>query len=429
MTPVDGLLLMVGGFVFFLLVLAVPVPFALGLTALLTVAASGTVPLAAVPIRMVNSLDSFLLIAIPFFILSAELLNTSQITTRIFHFAGSLVGHVRGGLGHVNVVASMLFSGMSGSAVADVAGMGAIEIKAMLDARYDRNFVAAVTASSAVIGPIIPPSIPAILYGSIAEVSVGRLFMGGIVPGVLMGVAMMGAVWWVSRRRGYPAGDRVLLRVVAQRFLAALPSLFAPVLIIGGMMAGIFTPTEASVVAVLYAAALAVLVYREMSLAALVGCLARAATTMGIFLLMLSTGSVIGLLATRERLPALVEQWLTGWTGSPQIALLLILLCLLLLGCFLDATAILVMTAPFLAPLAASLGVDPVHFGILMICAVMIGGITPPFGILLFLSCQLTGATMGGFVRAAMPFLIVLVAVVLLVAFVPQTVLFLADRY
>jgi tripartite ATP-independent transporter DctM subunit len=189
----DGLVLIFGGFVFFLIVLAVPVPFALGLTALAAVAASGKVPLAAVPIKMVNSVDSFLLIAVPFFILSAELLNTSQITTRIFHFADSLVGHVRGGLGHVNIVGSMIFSGMSGSAVADVAGMGAIEVKAMLDAKYDRAFVAAVTAASAVVGPIIPPSIPAILYGSIAEVSVGKLFMGGVVPGFLMGFAMMGA--------------------------------------------------------------------------------------------------------------------------------------------------------------------------------------------------------------------------------------------
>jgi tripartite ATP-independent transporter DctM subunit len=318
---------------------------------------------------------------------------------------------------------------MSGSAVADVAGMGAVEIKAMLDAKYDRHFVAAVTASSAVVGPIIPPSIPAILYGSIAEVSVGKLFMGGVVPGVLMGLAMMATVAWVSRRRNYPAGARVPVPVVARRFVAALPSLMAPVVIIGGMMAGIFTPTEASVVAVLYAVVLAVIVYREMSLSALLGCLARSATTMGVFLLMLSTGSVIGLLATRERLPAMVEQWLRGWTDSPQIALMLILLALLILGCFLDATAILVMTAPFLAPLAASLGLDPVHFGILMICMVMIGGITPPFGILMFIACRLTGATMGGFVRDALPFLIVLVGVVLLVAFFPQTVLFLANRY
>src|SRR5688572_897673 len=309
MTPFDGLILIFGGFVFFLLVLAVPVPFALGLTALVAIAASGKVPLAAVPIKMVNSMDSFLLIAVPFFILSAELLNTSQITTRIFHFAHSLIGHVRGGLGHVNVVGSIIFSGMSGSAVADVAGMGAIEVKAMLDARYDRNFVAAVTASSAVIGPIIPPSIPAILYGSIAEVSVGKLFMGGVVPGLMMGLSMMGAVWWMSRRRNYPAGPRVPLRVIAIRFLAALPSLFAPVLIIGGMMAGIFTPTEASVIAVLYSIALAVFVYREMSFKALVGCFARSAVTMGVFLMMLATGSVIGLLATRERLPVMIEDW------------------------------------------------------------------------------------------------------------------------
>jgi len=429
MTPFDGLILIFGGFVFFLLVLAVPVPYALGLTALVAIAASGRVPLAAVPIKMVNSMDSFLLIAVPFFILSAELLNTSQITMRIFRFADSLVGHVRGGLGHVNVVGSMIFSGMSGSAVADVAGMGAIEVKAMLDAKYDRAFVAAVTAASAVVGPIIPPSIPAILYGSIAEVSVGKLFVGGIVPGTLMGFSMMGAVWWISRRRGYPAGARVPLLEIGVRFLAALPSLMAPVIIIGGMMAGIFTPTEASVIAVLYSVVLAVVVYRELSFAALVGCLARSATTMGVFLMMLSTGSVIGLLATRERLPVLIESWIRGSGTNPHVSLLLIMLALLILGCFFDATAILVMTTPFLAPLAASLGLDPVHFGIVLICMVMIGGITPPFGVLMFIACQLTGATMTEFVRDSVPFLIALLAIVLLVAFVPETVLFLANRY
>ena len=429
MTPFDGLILIFGGFVFFLLVLAVPVPFALGLTALIAMAASGKVPLAAVPIKIVNSMDSFLMIAVPFFILSAELLNTSQITMRIFRFADSLVGHVRGGLGHVNVVGSMIFSGMSGSAVADVAGMGAIEVKAMLDAKYDRAFVAAVTASSAVVGPIIPPSIPAILYGSIAEVSVGKLFMGGVVPGFMMGFAMMGAVWWISRRRGYPAGARIPLREIGVRFVAALPSLLAPVIIIGGMMAGIFTPTEASVIAVLYSVVLAVVVYRELSFAGLVGCLARSATTMGVFLMMLATGSVIGLLATRERLPVLIENWIRGSGTDPDIALLLILLALLIMGCFFDATAILVMTTPFLAPLAASLGLDPVHFGIVMICTVMIGGITPPFGVLMFIACQLTGATMTEFVRDSIPFLVALVAIVLFVAFVPETVLFLANRY
>jgi len=429
MTPYDGLILIFGGFVVFLLVLAVPVPFALGLTALVAIAVSGTVPLDAVPIKIVNSMDSFLLIAVPFFILSAELLNTSQITMRIFRFADSLVGHVRGGLGHVNVVGSMIFSGMSGSAVADVAGMGAIEVKAMLDAKYDRGFVAAVTASSAVVGPIIPPSIPAILYGSIAEVSVGKLFVGGIVPGTMMGFAMMGAVWWMSWRRGYPAGARVPLREIAVRFVAALPSLLAPVIIIGGMMAGIFTPTEASVIAVLYSVVLAVVVYRELSFAALVGCLARASTTMGVFLMMLATGSVIGLLATRQRLPVVIEDWIRGSGTNPNVALLLIMLALLILGCFFDATAILVMTTPFLAPLAASLGLDPVHFGIVMICMVMIGGITPPFGVLMFIACQLTGATMTEFVRDSIPFLVALLAIVLFVAFVPETVLFLANRY
>ena len=323
----------------------------------------------------------------------------------------------------------MIFSGMSGSAVADVAGMGAIEVKAMLDAKYDRGFVAAVTASSAVVGPIIPPSIPAILYGSIAEVSVGKLFMGGVMPGFMMGFAMMAAVWWMSRRRGYPAGARIPLREIGVRFVAALPSLLAPVIIIGGMMAGIFSPTEASVIAVLYSVVLAVVVYRELSFAGLVGCFARSATTMGVFLLMLATGSVIGLLATRERLPVLIEDWIRGSGTNPHAALLWILLALLILGCFFDATAILVMTTPFLAPLAASLGLDPVHFGIVMICTVMIGGITPPFGVLMFIACQLTGATMTEFVRDSIPFLVALVAIVLFVAFVPETVLFLANRY
>jgi len=223
---------------------------------------------------------------------------------------------VRGGLGHVNVVGSMIFSGMSGSAVADVAGMGAIEVKAMLDAKYDRAFVAAVTAASAVVGPIIPPSIPAILYGSIAR-SPSASCSWAHRAGDADGFSMMGAVWWISRRRGYPAGARVPVAEIGVRFLAALPSLMAPVIIIGGMMAGIFTPTEASVIAVLYSLVLAILVYRELSFAALVGCLARSATTMGVFLMMLATGSVIGLLATRERLPVLIEDWIRGSGPTP----------------------------------------------------------------------------------------------------------------
>lgn len=422
-------LLLLGGFVFFLLILTIPVPFALGLSALVAVWVNGTIPLMAVPLKMVNGIDSFILLAVPFFILAAELLNASQITTRIFNFADSLVGHVRGGLGHVNVLGSMIFSGMTGSAIADVAGLGSIEVKAMLDAKYDRDFTAAVTAASAVIGPIIPPSIPMIIYGSIAEVSVGKLFVGGIVPGTIMGLSMMGAVWWITRSRGYEAGVRPPLRLIVSRFLAALPSLFTPVLIIGGMMGGIFTPTEASVVAVLYAMVLAILVYRELPGRALVQCLSRAATSTAVFLMMLATASVVGLVATRERIPAKMEAFLRTASPNPQLVLLLVIAILLFLGCFIDVPPLIVMCAPFMAPLMNSLGFDPVHFGVLMVCTLMIGGITPPFGTLMFIACRLTKTSMIEFARASLPFYVALVLCVLLVAFFPQMVLFLANRY
>jgi len=420
---------MVTGWLFisfvFLLLFSIPIAFSLGISSIAFFLFKQDVSLMVIAQRMVNGLDSFPLLAVPFFILVGELMNTSSVTSRIFSFANSIVGFIPGGLGHVNVLNSMIFAGMSGAAVADAAGIGRVEIKAMNEQGFDNEFSAAVTAASSTIGPIIPPSIPMVIFGMVANVSIPALFIGGILPGILMGISMMVVVYIVSVRRHYPRSDRFSMRLVKTTFLKALPSLMTPVILIGGILGGVFTPTEAAAVAVVYALFLGCLIYRDIPIAELGEIIFRTSISTAIILIIISTAAVIGLFVAREQVPQKLVVSLSSISKNPIIILLSINIMLLFLGCFLDTTAIIVILTPILLPVIKMFGIDPVHFGVLMILNLMIGLLTPPFGLIMFVICDICKISVFQFTKATLPFIIILLVTLFLVTYIPEIVLFL----
>ena len=377
--------------------------------------------------RMVAGLNSFPLLAIPFFILTAQLMNTSGVTDRIFTFAKALVGHISGGLGHVNIMASLMFSGMSGSAVADAAGLGQLEIKAMRDAGYDDQFSGSVTAASAIIGPLVPPSIPLVIYGVIANTSIGGLFLGGLVPGVMCAVALMLLVYVMAKLRNYPKERRASLRHLVMSFLRAFVPLLTPLIIIGGIFAGIFSPTEAAVVAASYAFFLGTVVYRELTVAKLLAVMRETVShTAAVGLLMMGV-SLFGYVLAREQVPQQVADFFLTFSDNPIAFLLLVNLMLLLLGTFIEALAILLLIVPVLVPAALAYGIDPVHFGVLVILNLMIGILTPPMGVALYVVSKVGNIPFRLLATGILPFLIPLFIVLLLITFFPPLVTFLPD--
>lgn len=409
-----------------LVALAMPVAFALGVVALGWLLVTGG-PAIGAPQRLMAGVDSFPLLAVPFFVLAGNLMNTSGITDRIYGFATSLVGHLRGGLGHVNIVGSVIFSGMSGSAVADAGGLGALEIKAMAKEGYRREFAGALTAASCVVGPIIPPSIPLVLYAVIANVSVGRLFLGGIVPGLLIGLALMAYVWWVAGREGYPRGRRFTWAERGRAFARAFLPLLTPAIILGGMFGGVFTATEAASVAALYALFLGAVVYRELGWGDLLRVARESLNTTAVVGFVVAAATLFNWVLTRERVPQAVAELLLGVTDDPLLMLLLINLLLLFLGMFMEALAVMVLTVPVLMPVVQSLGIDPVHFGLVLTLNLMIGLLTPPMGIGLFVVAKVGGIPFERLAREVLPFFVPLLAVLALITVFPQTVLFLPD--
>jgi tripartite ATP-independent transporter DctM subunit len=369
--------------------------------------------------RMYSSTTAFTLLAIPFFILAGSLMNTGGITRRVFRFAQALVGHVWGGLGQVNVVASMIFSGMSGSAVADAAGLGLIELKAMVDSGYDRRFSAAITAASSTIGPVVPPSIPFVIYGSLTGVSVGKLFLAGFIPGALMGIALMAAVFVVSRRRRYPKEARTSLReLLISAKEAALP-LGTPVIIIGGILGGIFTPTEAAVVASVYALFLGLVVYKEFTIRDLPRIFWDTIVHTIRVMFIISAAGFFGWLLIRQKIPEQVILTLTSFTTSKVTLLVMITAILLILGCFIEGIAVFVITIPVFMPLIARFDIDPVQFGVIMTLASMLGLLTPPVGMSLYSVSSISNVPIGQLARELWPYLLGILAVLLAVTFIP----------
>lgn len=422
------LTLAVFGLLVGLIMLGLPIAIAMGLTAVLTFVALGQAEMLSVMAqRMYSSTTAFPLLAIPFFILAGTLMNAGGMTQRIFRFAQCLVGHIKGGLGHVNVLGSMIFSGMSGAAVADAMGLGTVEMAAMLKAGYDRRFSAAITAASSTIGPIIPPSVPFVIYGSITGTSVGRLFLGGFIPGVLMGLAQMVTVYIIAGRRGYPREPRSTLRALSTSAVDGVAALAAPVIIIGGILGGIFTPTEASVAASIYALILGMVVYREIKISDLPRILWETIENTIRVMFIVAAAGFFGWLLLFLRIPDAVIQGLLSLSTSPWVILLIVNVVLLVLGCFMEGIAIMLLTIPVFVPLITRVGIDPVHFGVVMTLNLMIGLLTPPVGMALYAVASISQVSLWDLARELVPYMVSILVVLVLITYIPGLVMWIPN--
>jgi tripartite ATP-independent transporter DctM subunit len=370
--------------------------------------------------------NSFILLAVPLFIVAANIMNAGTISDRLLNFCIAIVGRFRGGLGHVNVVASLIFSGMSGSAVADAAGIGKIIIGMMTrSGHYTRGYAAAITAASATIGPIIPPSIPMVLYALVSNSSIGYLFLGGIVPGLLMGLVLMGMNALISHRRGFALEEPVPLRALPGHTIRAFPALLMPAILLYGIYGGVTTPTEAAAVAAAYALLLATLFYRSLSLKGLYAILVDSARSSAAVGLVIGGALILNYVVASENIPGLVAQQLVGLDVDPLVFLLAVNLLLLLLGCVLDATTLILVIIPLFLPACRELGIDLVHFGVVAVVNCMIGLITPPYGILLFVINGVTRIPLVEIIREIWPFFVVLLLALIALILLPDLVLFL----
>ncbi|MGJ7497699.1 TRAP transporter large permease [Variovorax sp. RT4R15] len=403
------------------LAIGVPVAFALGLSTVTTLILAESYPLMVLLKETFAGIDSFPLMAVPFFILAAELMSGGSLTEVLLRFAGQFVGHRRGGLGYTNVVSLTFFSGISGSALADAAGPGSMLIKMMDKAGYDRSYAAALTASTAIVGPIIPPSIIMIIYALQDEsVSVGTLFVAGLLPGLLIAVAMCIVNFHVSKKRNYKGDGRTPpLREILETTWKAIPAILLPVIILGGMRAGWFTPTEASVVAVFYALVCGKFVYRTLEWKALPNILERSALLSASVLIIIGLSASFAWILTIEGVPQQMAEWLVGMNLSPWMFLIIVNVFLLLFGIFIEPLPGVMVLAPILAPVAMKLGVDPVHFAMIVIYNLTLGMITPPVGGLLFVTCNVSKVPMSQLVRELVPFLWAHGVVLVILTFVP----------
>ena len=410
---------------FGMLILGMPVAVALAGSSAIFILFSGATPPMVVAHRMINGVDSFPLLAVPFFILAGNLMNTSGITERIFNFALALVGWMRGGLGHVNVGASVIFAGMSGAAVADAGGLGAIEIRAMRDAGYDPDFAVGITAASSTIGPIIPPSLPMVIYGVVAGASIGQLFVAGFLPGLLMAAALMVMIAVMARLRGYGRDQSFAWRALGTTFRRAFLSLLTPVIIVGGILTGAFTPTEAAVAACAWALVLGLLVYRTLTWRRFLRVSFDTIETTAVVLLVVGAASIFAWLLTSNRVPEQFAAGILSVSDRPWVVLLLINLILLVVGCFMETVAAITIMVPVLLPIAAAVGVDPVHFGVIMVLNLMLGLLTPPVGMVLYVLSRVARIPFERCVTGTAPFLVPLVVVLMLVTYVPAITMWL----
>jgi tripartite ATP-independent transporter DctM subunit len=414
---------------FGLAVLGMPVAFAMFVASIGYLIATGR-DLGLFGEQVLNGLyDSFVLLAVPLFILAANIMNASGVSDRLFMFCQALVGRFRGGLAQVDILVSIIFSGMSGSAIADAAGPGKLVTQMMVkQGRIPPGFAVSVAAASATIGPIIPPSIPMVIYAVVSDTSVGYLFLAGIIPGLIMGLSQMTLVGFVARRRNFPRGEGIPLGKLPATTYRAFPALLMPVILLYCIYGGATTPTEAAAIAAAYALVLAVFFYRELSWKEAFKVLVDSSKATSSVALLIAGALIFNYIVASERLPEQISQLLGGLEVSPLVFLLLVNLLFLLLGCLFDATTMLLVLVPLFLPAARALGIDMVHFGVVIVVNIMIGMITPPYGVLLFVMSGLTGISLRDIIREIWAFIGILIAALLLMIFLPDVVLWL-PRY
>jgi tripartite ATP-independent transporter DctM subunit len=407
------------------LLVGIPVFIALALSSLIYTHFIAGIPDFVILHRMAGGLDSFPLLAVPFFILAGNLMNSAGITNRIYDFAVATCGWMRGGLAHVNIFGSVIFAGMSGTAIADAAGLGTIEIKAMQDHGYDTEFAVGVTAASATLGPIIPPSLPFVIYGMMGNVSIGALFLGGFIPGAVMTIFMMLYATYCARKYNMGPDQRFNWAILARTFLAALPALLTPALIVGGMTFGWFTPTEAAIAACTWALILGIFLYRSLSLKQFYKVTMDTIETTAGVLLIVAAASLFGWVLTTTRITEYAAEALLSYTNNRYVILLLINILLLAVGCFLEPIASISILVPVLMPVITKVGIDPVHFGIMMTLNLMIGLLHPPLGMVLFVLARISKMSIERTTVAILPWLIPLLASLVAITLIPELTLWL----
>lgn len=407
-----------------LLFLGMPVAFSLGFSSVLYLFLND-IPLIVAAQKMYAGIDSFVLVCIPGFILAGNLMNTGGITKRIIRFSNAAVGWITGGLGLANVAASMLFAGISGTALADTASLGAILIPAMKDEGYDAGFSAAITASSSTIGPIIPPSLPMIVAGTLVGLSVSKLFVAGVIPGILLGFGLMGMGYFIAKKRKYPKGQMQPFRVVLKAFGDAVWAVLMTVIILFGILGGFFTPTEASIIAVIYAVIVGVFIYKELKLRDIPKIIVESLVTTASVMILVGFANLFAWILASEQIPQMIASGILALSDNPVIIILLLNLLLLFVGSFMETVAALVILFPVLLPVAVGIGMDPIHFGVMAVLNLMIGLTTPPVGVCLFVASGIAKLSIVQTTKAILPFLFVSIVVLLLIAFIPPLTLFL----
>jgi tripartite ATP-independent transporter DctM subunit len=402
-----------------------PIAFTIGFPSVIYILFNDPNWLKAVPQRIFHGMNSFVFLAIPFFIMVGEIMSESKITDRIIHFTDSLVGHVRGGFAQVNVISSMFFAGISGAALADVAGLGSVFIPAMEKNGYDRKFAAAITATSSIQGPIIPPSIIIVVYAAIMGVSVGALFAAGILPGVMIGVTDCLIIAVKAKLRGYPKRSTPFsIKEVVTSFLSAFPALVLPLIIMGGIIGGIFTPTEAAAVAVFYGVGLGVIFFRTLKLSAFLRIFKNTVIKSSTLFIIVAFANIFSWVLAMEDVPKLIGAYVFGWTDNIYLILFLINVIFLFVGTWLEAGAAIILLAPVFGPALVELGIHPVHLGMVMIVNLVIGLITPPFGIVLYAVSSISGCNIEDIAKEALPYIILDIGVLFLITYFPGFTLF-----
>ena len=414
--------------VFFLFLLAgTPIAFALGVTAVLAfLRMDSPVIMRLIPQNFYSGIDMFALMAMPFFMLAGDIMNKIQITHRLVKLANVFVGHIRGGLAHVNILVSIFFAGLTGAAVSDTAALGTMLIPAMVEDGYDKDFSAAITAASSIIGPIIPPSIIMVIYGSLMNVSIAGLFAAGVIPGIMVGGSLMILAGIISKKRNYPIGEkRASVKEMGIAFKDAFIPLLMPVIILGGILSGIFTPTEAAAIAVLYALIVGFFIFKNLKLKDIPELLYNMVKNSGSVFIILSAAAVLGWILSNKKVPTMIGNMILGFSENKIVVLLIINLILLILGMFMDMTAALIILGPILHPLAVSVGVHPLHFGIIMVVNLNIALMTPPLGACLFVACGISKLSLEEITKEIWPFILCEFAVLMLITYVPAIPMFL----